>query len=51
MRGQSNAFGAVPLTRDEQGFFFLASRFFFFLTSVCLRERISWSLPWLPFER
>jgi len=31
MGGQSNAFGAVPLTRDEQSFFFPASRFFFSL--------------------
>jgi len=29
MGGQSNAFGAVTLTRDEQRFFFPASRFFF----------------------
>jgi len=50
MGGQSNAFGAVPLTRDEQRFFFPVSRFFF-LTSVCIRELVSWSLPWLPFER
>jgi len=50
MGGKSNAFGAVPLTRDKQSVFF-SPRVFFFITSLCLRERASWSLPWLPFER
>jgi len=50
MGGRSHAFGAVPLTRVEQRFFVPASPFFF-LTSVCLRERVSWSLPYLFFER
>jgi len=50
MGGQSPAFGAVPLTRVEQRFFF-PPRVFFFLTSVCLRERVLWSLRWLLFER
>jgi len=40
MGGQSPAFGAVPLTRVEQRYFF-PPRVFFFLTSVCLRERCS----------
>jgi len=31
--------------------FFSRLAVFLFLTSVCLRERVSWSLPWLPFER
>jgi len=50
MGGQSPAFGALPLNRVEQRFFF-PPRGFFFLTSVCLRERVSWSLPYLFFVR
>jgi len=50
MGGQSNAFCAVFVTRDEQRFIF-PPRGIFFLTSVCVRGRVSWSLPCLPFER